>query len=99
MARAHASIDQGGQFFEFRLIKRETEQDEEEERADPPLGWALSEAAQKNMNCQLGLEKNRTQLINLASASGLPGFDWKPALAHSKAICDRFKNDKNEDSN
>ena len=51
----------GGDFFEFRLIR-------EKGLSDPPLNWALSENAQTNLQCQMALEDNRNVLIRLLHA-------------------------------
>lgn len=48
-----------GAFFEFRLIRSETE-------SDPPLGWTLSEQARRNIDCQLTQTDNWAQLEGLA---------------------------------
>lgn len=65
-----------GDFIEFRLVTPEGE-------SDPPLGWVLSGAARKTIDCQLAIPANKESLKTL---SRLLGFE-----AEARAFLDRLQ--------
>ena len=64
-------------FIEFRL-------DIPEKESDPPLGWVLSRAATRTMDCQLIRSSNR---VNLEALGRLLDFEIAPFLDELTADC------------